>query len=140
MVATVWPFLTSVSLFYIEVGDAAHGGGAQIRVGLGLDLAGAADHRGQLLAHDLGGKNLGVAGLLPVNEEGYKSSDGHCGENNQKYLFHAGTCSGNAQFQCTQSAPVQFPAACQPARRNRINEHPEHGPARRNVCVASASK
>ena len=87
------------------MGDPAHGVGAQVCIGCGLDLAGTADDRGQLLARDLGGKNLGVAGLLPVNEEGYKSSDGYDGEDNQKYLFHAGTCSMNAQFQCTQTAP-----------------------------------
>ncbi len=60
--------LHHVALFHVEVGDAAHGGGAEVDVGLGLDLAGAADHRGQILPHDLGGQNLGVAGLLLVDE------------------------------------------------------------------------
>jgi hypothetical protein len=32
-----------VALFDVEVGDAAEGGGADVDVGLGLDLAGAAD-------------------------------------------------------------------------------------------------
>ena len=42
--------LDLVAFLYIEVGDAAHGGGAHVHIGLGLDLAGAADHRGQILA------------------------------------------------------------------------------------------
>ena len=36
MVATVWPFFTLIALFDVEVGDAAHGSGAKIDIGLGL--------------------------------------------------------------------------------------------------------
>ena len=70
------------------MGDAAHCGGAQIHVGLGLDLAGAADHRDQILAYDLGGQDFGVASLLPIDEKGHKSNNHHGGESDQKYLLH----------------------------------------------------
>ena len=53
-----------------KAGDAAHGGGAQVHVGLGLDLAGSAHHRGQILAHDRGSQHLGVARLLLDDHEG----------------------------------------------------------------------
>ena len=81
--------LHHVSLFYKEVGDAAEGSSAQIGIRSGLDLAGAADHRNQVLARDFGGENLGVAGLLPVDEQGHKPNGGHSGKNQQNYLFHA---------------------------------------------------
>ena len=61
-----------VALFDVEVGDAAHGGSAKIGVGSGLDLSGAADDGGEILAGDSGGENLGVAGLLPVDEDAYQ--------------------------------------------------------------------
>ena len=41
--------LDRVALLHVEVGDPAHGSGADVDVGLGLDLAGAADDRGQVL-------------------------------------------------------------------------------------------
>jgi hypothetical protein len=70
------------------VGDAAHGGGAQIHIGLRLDLAGAADDCGQVLLYDFGGQNLGVAGLLMVDEQKHESGGNQYGESNQEYLFH----------------------------------------------------
>ncbi len=57
-----------IALFDVEVGDAAKGGGADIDVGLGLDLAGAADDGGEILAHDFGRQYLGVTGLLMIDE------------------------------------------------------------------------
>ena len=80
--------LHRVSLFDIEVGDAAHSGSSQVDVGLGLDLAGAADDRGQVLLDQLGGQNFGVTRLLLVNEQGHKSGGHHYGENDQEYFFH----------------------------------------------------
>ena len=65
-----------VTLLHVEVGDAAEGCGANVHIGLGLDLTGAADDRSQILPHDLGGQNLGVAGLLLDDHEGHKSG-GH---------------------------------------------------------------
>ena len=52
-----------VALLDIEVGDAAEGGGADVDVGLGLDLAGAADRGDEVLAHDLAGGDFDDAGL-----------------------------------------------------------------------------
>ena len=52
-----------VAFFDVEVRDAAEGGGADVDVGLGLDLAGAADDGDEILAHDLAGGDLGDAGL-----------------------------------------------------------------------------
>ena len=42
--------LDRISLFHIEVGDAAHDIGADVHISLGLDLAGAADDGGQVLS------------------------------------------------------------------------------------------
>ena len=39
--------LDVVAFFHVEVGDAAEGGGADVDIGLGLDLPGAADDRGR---------------------------------------------------------------------------------------------
>jgi hypothetical protein len=44
-----------VALLDVEVGDAAEGGCADVDVGLGLDLAGAADDRDEVLTDDLAG-------------------------------------------------------------------------------------
>ncbi len=60
--------LNPVAFFHVEVGDAAHRGGADVDVGLWLDLAGAADDGGEVLAYDFGGQNLGVARLLLVRQ------------------------------------------------------------------------
>ena len=79
--------LDHVPFLHIEVGDAAHGGGAHVYIGLGLDLAGAADDRGQILALDLGGQNLGVAGLLPPDKDAHQHDNNHDAENHQEYLL-----------------------------------------------------
>ena len=68
--------LDVVTLLDVEVGDAAHGSGAEVDVGLGLDLAGAADDRGEVLAMNLGGEDLGITRLLLYDEDGNKD-DGH---------------------------------------------------------------
>ena len=41
--------LHPVTLFHVEVGDAAHNVGAKVDISSWLDLTGAADHRGQIL-------------------------------------------------------------------------------------------
>jgi hypothetical protein len=51
-------------------------------------LSGTADDGRQILAHDSGGQNLGVARLLPVYEEGCESDYYDSGENNEKNLLH----------------------------------------------------
>ena len=84
MVAIIWPFFTWSPSFTMKVRNAAQGGCADVDVGLGLDLAGAADDRGKILAGDLGGQNLGVARLLLEDEEGNKSDGHNNGKNNQK--------------------------------------------------------
>ena len=98
-----------IAFLYIEVGDAAKGGCAQIDVGLGLDLAGAADDGGQLLARDFGGQGLGVAGLLAIDEQRHNRDDHHDGENNQKNFLHECACSVSLQFQFTQLEWKEFP-------------------------------
>jgi len=77
-----------IALLDVEVGDAAKGGCAHIDIGLWLDLAGAADDGGQILARDRGGKNLGVAGLRLVDHQANKRTGDDDGANNQKNLFH----------------------------------------------------
>ena len=120
MVATISPFFTLLTLLDVEVGDAAHGGGAQVDVVLGLDLAGAADHRGKILLDDLGGQNLGIAGLLPVDEQGYQSGSYHYGESNQEDLFHVRFVLRVLQFQSTQFLPARFPAG--PIRQSKLKQ------------------
>ena len=53
--------LHMVALFHIKVSDAPHGCGAQIDVGLGLDLPGPAHDRRQILPDNLRCQHLGVA-------------------------------------------------------------------------------
>ncbi len=53
--------LDVVAFLDVEVGDAAEGGGADVDVGLGLDLAGAVDDGDEVLAHNLAGGDLGDA-------------------------------------------------------------------------------
>ena len=62
-VARTVAVLYVVAFLDVEVGDAAEGGGADVDVGLGLDLAGAADDGDEILADDLAGGDLGDAGL-----------------------------------------------------------------------------
>ena len=64
MVARTVAVLDVVAFFDVEVGDAAEGGGADVDVGLGLDLAGAADDGDEILADDLAGGDLGDVGLV----------------------------------------------------------------------------
>ena len=75
-VASGWTFSTRgqdgalfhvVAFFDVEVGDAAEGGGADVDVGLGLDLAGAADDGDEVLTGDLAGGDLGDVGLAVVD-------------------------------------------------------------------------
>ena len=55
--------LYMVALFDVEVSDAAEGGRADVDIGLGFDLAGAAYRGGEVLANNLTGDDLGIAGL-----------------------------------------------------------------------------
>ncbi len=55
--------LDVVAFFDVEVRDAAEGGGADVDVGHGLDLASAVDDGDQVLADDFAGGDLGDAGL-----------------------------------------------------------------------------
>src|SRR5271155_1510755 len=52
-----------VTLFHIEMGKAAQSAGAEIDVGLWLDLAGSTDRRDQIFACGFAGDHLGVSGL-----------------------------------------------------------------------------
>ena len=52
------PFFYVIPFLDVEVRDAAEGGGTDVDVGLGFDLAGAADDREKIFAGDLGGRGL----------------------------------------------------------------------------------
>src|SRR6202041_2278045 len=52
-----------VALLDVEVGDTAEGGGADVDIGLGLDLASAADGGDEVLADDLAGGDFGDSSL-----------------------------------------------------------------------------
>ena len=98
-----------VALFHIEVGDSAHCSGAQVRIGLWLDLTGSADNRGQILSVDFCGQYLGVTGLLLVDHKGYKPGNYYDGENNQEYLLHVCWLLQVPQCQFTQLSRIKFP-------------------------------
>ena len=81
-----------VALFDVEVGDAAEGGGADVDVGLRLDLAGAVDDGDQVLADDLAGGDLGDVGLAVENagdDDACKNQDDRDDHDN---LFSAHCC------------------------------------------------
>ena len=69
-------FLNVVPLFDIEVGDATEGGGADVDVGLRLDLPGAADGGDEILAHHLAGGDLDDAGLAIEDGAGGNACEG----------------------------------------------------------------
>ena len=89
MLATSSPFLTLSPFFDVEVGDAAEGGGADVDVGLRLDLAGAADGGDQVLANSLAGDHFGVSGLGADDGEGNNGGDGKNDDNDDKNLLQA---------------------------------------------------
>ena len=72
----------------IEVGDAAEGGGADVDVGLGLDLAGAADDRGEVLADDFAGEHGGVSGLSLEHHEGDNAGNDEKRKDSEDDFFH----------------------------------------------------
>ncbi len=59
-----------VAFLDVQVGDAAEGGGADVDVGLGLDLAGAADDGDEVLPADDRGGHLDDVGLAVLDGEG----------------------------------------------------------------------
>jgi hypothetical protein len=62
--------LDVIALLYIQVGDATEGGGSDVDVGLGFDLARAVDDRGEVLTDSFAGCYLGNLSL-PVEDGTY---------------------------------------------------------------------
>ena len=81
--------LHEVAFLDIEVRNAAEGRGPHIHVGLGFDLAGAADHGGQILARHGRGVHLGVSRLLLDDHKGYKPGGHQHSERNEEDFFHS---------------------------------------------------
>ena len=79
-----------VAFLHVEVSDAAKRRGADIDIGLGLDLAGSADDRGQILRDNLGGQNLGVARLLLTDEDGNKTTGHNTRQDTIRKIFFMG--------------------------------------------------
>jgi hypothetical protein len=59
-----------ITFLDVEVGDTSKGGGAYVDVGLGLDLAGAADDGDQVLPGGLADDDFGDIGLAAVYASG----------------------------------------------------------------------
>ena len=77
-----------IAFLHVEAGDAAKRRGAHVHNILGFDLAGAADHRGQILARHGGGEHLGISGLLLDHHEGYKPGGNQHSESNEEDFLH----------------------------------------------------
>jgi hypothetical protein len=78
-----------VALLDIEVGDTPEGGGADVDVGLGFDLAGAVDDRGEVLTGGPAGRYLGDVGLLVKDGACDDASQNQSDNENQNNLFRA---------------------------------------------------
>ena len=81
-----------VAFFDVEVGDAAEGGGADVDVGLGLDLAGAADDGDEILADGLAGGDLGDVGLAVENAADDDACQDQDDNDDDNDLFSAHCC------------------------------------------------
>ena len=81
--------LNVVAFIHVEVGNAAHGVGADVDVSLGPDLAGGAHDGNQVLLSDSSDQDLGVAGLSTNDSEPYDRGENHDGSNNDKNLFQS---------------------------------------------------
>ena len=88
-VARMLPCFDVVAFLDVEVGDAAEGGGADVDVGLGLDLAGAADGGDQVLADDFAGGDLGDAGLAVQDGAGGDACQDQDDDDDDDDLFSA---------------------------------------------------
>ena len=92
------------------MGDAAEGGGADVDVGLWLDLAGAADDGREILLVDLGSEHLGVARLLLVDEDCNQDDGNNDCSGDQEDLFHVSLGLRESPLNSTQSVPARFPS------------------------------
>ena len=78
-----------IAFLHVEAGNAAKRRGAYVHVGFGFDLAGTADHLGQILARHGGGEHLGISGLLPDHHESYEPGGNQHSESNEENFLHS---------------------------------------------------
>ena len=100
----------AVAFLYVQVCDAAHGGGAQIYVGLGLDLAGSAYHGRQILPDNRGGEHLGVARLLFVHHCRNKATRNKDPKNDKNDFLHEYDACSDCLFSVYAKTPIPVPA------------------------------
>ena len=81
--------LDAVTFLDVEVGDAAEGLGADVDVGLGLDLAGAADDGDEVLLDDLAGGHFGDIGLPVQDRADDDASEDQYGDDDKDDLLGA---------------------------------------------------
>ncbi len=84
--------LNVVAFFDVEVGDATEGGGADVDVGLGLDLAGAVDDGDEILAIHLGSGHLGYRRLTVEDGTNDDSGQNENRNDNQNNFLRAHCC------------------------------------------------
>ena len=77
-----------VTLFDVEVGDLAHGVGADVDVSLGLDLAGRRDNRSEVFLFDFAVLDSSETAVLMQGEIDDAAADNEHGQNDEDYLLH----------------------------------------------------
>ena len=82
--------LYPVAFFDVEVGNPAERGGSDVDVGLGLDLARAADDGDQVFPHHLGSEYFGVTRLGANDGKGGDADrhQDHAGDDQYLLQFH----------------------------------------------------
>ena len=77
--------LYAITFFDIEVGDAPEGGGSDVNIGFGLDLAGAIDDGDEILADGVAGGHLSDGALVvqdAADDDSCKDQDGNRDQDN----------------------------------------------------------
>ena len=117
-----------------KMGNAPEGGGTDVDIGLGLDLSGTADNGGQILLDELSGQDLGVAGLLAVDEETDEAGSHHDCNDDQEDLFH-----GRYVLQVCLESVYANDLVMVPKERENLAECAEKGPGRWKAREFSAT-
>ncbi len=103
-----------VALIDIEMGDAAQGGGADVHVGLGLDLAGAVDEETRFSRDDLPMSDFGIARLRTHDGEPDHSGENQDDSGNNEELFQD-SCSLAKDYASSETAvPRRRRTGCVP--------------------------
>lgn len=98
-----------ITLFYVQVGNTAKGGGSYIDIRLGLDLSRAIDDGDEILMHNLARSDLCNVGLVVKNGANDNPCQNQDSDDNQDDLFSAHCCFLCA---CLQPKPAALLEDC----------------------------